>query len=723
MRMITILILWTVIFVCIATATLASSLDDGLATCYLMDDGGGATVTDSCGSNDATLQVEAEFEWSLADWKSGRSGNYNLQSIQTDATQYMETGITACRGSAAVCTFSFWLNVTTTGAISNRQGVFGDGFPGAVTYTYYFLYREDSQANRFAFVWNNGVAQWNYFSSYGKGVPKHIVMVKNGTDVEFYLNGTFAAAYAIDGVVTGDELVFFNTCPPEYCSVRSSFTQLDEIYIWNRTLTIAEIETLYNDGDGNFYPSFGEAPANTAPPQVTAWTFPVNVSADGMTNITFNWTAVVDGDGDDLNYTFWLNGTEKVTTSDTEWASGFEQPGNHSYVVAAFDGQDWGTNSTIRYFTLTYNTPPPQVTGWTFPSDVSDSDNYNITFNWTAVVDGDGDDLNYTFWLNGTEKIKTSDTGWTADFGHDGNYSYIVGTFDGQDWGTNSTIRYFTLDTQDPVLTISEPTNNTRFTIGNTIPINIVCTDENPYLLNYTFFNSSNILTSVQNMTPDGNTLGITQGINTTGYGAGTYYINASCSDSHTKGLGNLAWSYEDGTITFYKRSNPSRHIDLQYGYYNNGEVHPLTAQQIQNYNVEARIVEYRDRYAFGTRFDLPNTNFIFGFRMENLPFMDLIDEETGHFVLYKEYWLDFDLYLLKNGNPYKQTTHLIETPGHYYVYWNIDWELYNIQGGDRVTILTRSIGGLNIVQQQLSIILEGSLPPYYALAFIQRIC
>ncbi len=362
-------------------------------------------------------------------------------------------------------------------------------------------------------------------------------------------------------------------------------------------------------------------------------------------------------------------------------------------------------------FPFAPNTPPPTVTAWTYPINASYIDNENGAFNWTDVVDGDGDPVTYQLYINltGSQMDLVYDgalSNWTANFTTNGDYIYTVGTYDGEDYGGNSSIRNFTFDSIDPILTVTLPTNNTLYTASlSNITVDLTCSDLHLYILNYSFYNDSDILKTLQNGTTTGTEMIIKDTIDISSYDDGTYYLNVTCSDHHTnKQLEDLDWSYSDSTLTFFSESNPNKKLDLIMGYYlpATNTTAKFTSEETQTYNVEKVINKKSDRYEFGMDFDLPKDNFIFGYKVskDNLK---LINQEYAHFVLYNKYWLDFKLYF----DDEFQTPSIIDNGNNYFIQFEIDWNSKGYFKNDRVSVLTKSIGGMNIVTETYTLIIS----------------
>jgi len=81
----------------------------------------------------------------------------------------------------------------------------------------------------------------------------HVVLTVSTTNVKLYLNGVYVGTDTVDaGTPTSDGVVIGSSGD----AVQSEFDgRIDELGIWNRTLTSVEVTELYNSGSGLAYDS------------------------------------------------------------------------------------------------------------------------------------------------------------------------------------------------------------------------------------------------------------------------------------------------------------------------------------------------------------------------------------------------------------------------------------------------------------------------------------
>lgn len=155
---------------------------------------------------------------------------------------------------------------------------------------------------------------------------------------------------------------------------------IDEVGIWNRSLTVNEINILYNNGNGLTYSTSGDVA-----PIVTALD-PPNATLYQTSPTTVNFTCHVSDDKNLTQVEFYLNQSLTYTNS-----SGINNT-NYSFTVAnlgdniynwsckGYDNNSQSTSSTLRWFTV--DSTPPTITV-NYPNTSADSfeSGKNLTLN------------------------------------------------------------------------------------------------------------------------------------------------------------------------------------------------------------------------------------------------------------------------------------------------------------------------------------------------------
>lgn len=249
-------------------------------------------------------------------------------------------------------------------------------------------------------TWYTGGGGSNYFSTpqiINNNKWYMVTLIRNGSgsnDCHIYINGTYAANGAGKcGDAAGINLrICYNGANGMYNGV------LDELMIWNRSLSSNEIEDLYNDGDGIFYTA-GTLPDNS--PSVTLIA-PIN-NSNVSTAQTFNCTAEDDYLID--NVSLWIDGALNYTETDgsdnyTELLYSLNlDEGSHDWTCQAYDNAShgvWGINNTLT-FDLSY----PSV----LVDSISDILTLGTLVNITLNVSVSDLTLNNCWYYNSTDNV------------------------------------------------------------------------------------------------------------------------------------------------------------------------------------------------------------------------------------------------------------------------------------------------------------------------------
>ena len=222
----------------------------------------------------------------------------------------------------------------------------------------------------------------------------------NGTGITWYLDNAIILALKINQpntVVKNISLAYdFLGGTGYYGNVT-----IDELGIWNRTLTVAEISDLYNSGAGRFYESII---LNT----------PANAYTSIYPSVSFNCTSfMMEGL---TNMSFWLDGikNETLVKTGTINESIFNKliaNGNHNWTCSSCDTDNvciFAANRTLTVNTLGFIENSQSYNSSTYET-ASETFILNLTYNSIIVSS-----LLGTLWYNGTSyagtKVGSGDT-------------------------------------------------------------------------------------------------------------------------------------------------------------------------------------------------------------------------------------------------------------------------------------------------------------------------
>ncbi len=377
-------------------------------------------------------------------------------------------------------------------------------------------------------------ARWDIFvmgASTGSGVQGNhtivtgqwymITLVANGTDLRMYVNGSLEGTPdALTDLNDGGEQDFFIG---KEITGRFTTAVIDEVSVWNRSLSVAEVTQLYNNGNAISHQSLFV-------PTVTL-NFPIDTFKTSNPIINFNGTVEASTL---TNVSLFINGIINETNS-----SGIE--GDYLFTKTLSDGNynwtyeacspDGCVTATTRTFTIDTVSPIVTVTSPTGDQGTFSSGR-NLSLDW-MVIDANPDtcwyeyqsinttvtcSLNITnltvtdssetfliFWANDTIGQQSSDnTTW--------GYSFIENnvTFNGNVSETSSQFFELNLSTSLNVLSITANLNydgsthisnaicNGNCIVNNTIAIPLVASGEfelKEFFWNINIFNGTDSIT------------------------------------------------------------------------------------------------------------------------------------------------------------------------------------------------------------------------------------
>ena len=504
-------------------ATWTESLNVGLVAYWNFDETSGINLEDVVRSKHNGTTTNSPT------WVEGKFGNA-LKFVRA-SEQYVTVLDHDDLEFGKNLTISFWVNFTdvTTNQLLIDRGYDGSNVPyrvggttGQGTGTYDGAWHAISYTNYKIGLFNHTIARWN------------------GTDISLWVDGNQVGQVAFSASIPSSSAYDLWFGAAKATGTIGSFANavLDEVGIWNRSLSDEEIVQLYNDGDGITYLAEGEV----IPPYFI--TIPNAQSAEynqRTTGVDFEATDdeifdsyAVNDSRFQINSTGWFNDTAILEVK-------------NYYINVTINDSFNNLNSTIYNVNITQNislvlgisgTTPitygttTNVAGSNCPSELSCSlDKSNIvygvgespvTFNystpgnnnysaesvtkditinqafptgsltnslttWTinetqeitigrSETNNGDDDLNYIVYRDGVSKT-TGET-WSPALG---TYDYILNTTGGENWTANANMDSETLtvlDNINPDINITSPINNTNTTNVN-LDVNFSRSDVN----------------------------------------------------------------------------------------------------------------------------------------------------------------------------------------------------------------------------------------------------
>ena len=304
----------------------------GLVAYYKMDESSGATVADSTTNNNTGISNSSA---NIGTGRIGKSRTFNGTSEYID----IPVPSTSSLNLTSTVTLSAWVNPTNVN--NTRQEIFSRGYC-------------DCQAGGSGYGMNLGLnsnAKFNIGGMAGgnldgttdavNGRWYHVVSITNGANSELWINGVkeittnISVAGGSTSIAAKIGAVFGSVGPNPINLFKGS---IDEVGVWNRSLTSSEIATLYNYGFGFTYGTTSAPPATTIPDAPTSLS-----STPGNAQATLNWTAPAsDGGAAITNYKIY-----RATSSGAQGSTPIATIGN---VLTYLDSSPPLVNDTIYYY-------------------------------------------------------------------------------------------------------------------------------------------------------------------------------------------------------------------------------------------------------------------------------------------------------------------------------------------------------------------------------------
>ena len=324
-------------------------------------------------------------------------------------------------------------------------------------------------------------------------------------DVEYNIGRTGGGAISLDAVV-------------------------DEVGIWNRSLSADEITQLYNGGTGITHATFGPTIILNSP---------IDNFNSSSQSITFNGTAYDDINL--INVSFILDSTYNETNTTGLNNSNYIfslttiSEGTHNWTYEACDNSSLCTNATVRDFEVDLTNPTIDFVSPTESAGAIKERNY-IEVNVTATDSGVGlNTIVIRLYNSSVIEINSSTSTTSPNFANftglsEGLYFYNATANDTSGNENSTETRNITLDTTIPLIEFVSPTenNNSVFDNRDWIFVNVSVIEAFPQNITYILFNSTKEVNETTFLMTDqfsNNT------INFTGLPDETYYYNVTIVD------------------------------------------------------------------------------------------------------------------------------------------------------------------------------------------------
>lgn len=284
-------IMFTLFLMNFGSSAWTSGLNSELKIYYKLNETTGTNVLNSVGDNGTITSAMSQLG------SVGIIGTAYTTNISSLVNSNIAQGNTALGN----VTYAFWFNTTVAGTASGA--LLAGGTSGN------FGHYVDMDAGKLSIDIYNGTAyvcggsrNMKPAVNFNDGVMRFILFTTNTTHCNLYVNGVLNVSKAIGSNVVRSG----GNWQIGWGSVSTTEVTIDELGIWNRSLSQAEITQLYNSGAGITYINFDSYPTITL-------NSPANAFTSINSNVTFNCT--VSDDVHVQNVSLYINGTLNQTNT------------------------------------------------------------------------------------------------------------------------------------------------------------------------------------------------------------------------------------------------------------------------------------------------------------------------------------------------------------------------------------------------------------------------
>ena len=335
----------------------AQDITTNLVGHWKFDETSGTTATDSSGANNTGTLTNGPT------WTTGKIGN----AISFDGSDdYVLINDLDLTGSFTV---SMW-------ALADNLGSGCHGSAVMKRYDYGFELCNGQMLGQIGKGAGPGWAASTAYTIPQAGVWNHVTLTYDGTTARLYANGVQITT-ALGAHVTNNNPLMIGA----WDTVGEFFDGIiDDVRIYNRALTSADISALYTYTGG--------------PPDIQAPTTPTNLTASAISSsqINLSWNASTDNVGV-TGYRVYRGGTQIASPSTTSYSdTGLSPSTTYSYTVAAVDGAGNISSQSTSAEATTQAPPPPDTQAPSAPTNLSATaiSSSQINLSWSASTDNVG---------------------------------------------------------------------------------------------------------------------------------------------------------------------------------------------------------------------------------------------------------------------------------------------------------------------------------------------